>query len=385
MRASHSGSQGDVAMKSTKHSDGLSTTRRRLMQAGASAGALGLLAGSAPRAYAAKEEITIFTWETYQDDPWLSAWTAKTGVKVNAIRTGSSDEMYTKARSGAVEADILYFDIGTIPRYLAAKLIAPIDVSKVTNAANITPGIDWMKRCTIGGKVWAVPYNWGTQPLMYNTEVVKPKPDSWATLWDPAYAGKINLPDDAGITFPMVALYAGAKDPYNLTDAEFKKTAAAFAALRNQLRTVSRGFADQTSVFASGDADVGYCENVSSVFQLQKQGVKVDYVFPKEGTPTWVDCAILSPRGAGRQVVYDFINEGLTPAWQARFITASVNNGILTAAAASAAGVTKDVLGKTNIGDEEDPSFWSKMSFLQYPNEIDRRLTIWNAFKAGTL
>jgi spermidine/putrescine transport system substrate-binding protein len=373
-------------MKTIQTAGAQLTTRRRLLQSGAAIGSLA--AGSAllpPRAYAAKEEITIYTWETYQDDPWLEEYRKKTGVKVNAIVTGSSDEMYAKTRSGAVDPDIIYFDIGTIPRYLKAGLIAPIDVSKVTNAKNITPGIDWQRRCIVDGKVYAVPYNWGTQPLMYNTTVVQPKPISWATLWDSQYAGKVNLPDDAGITFPMVALYVGAKDPYHLTDAEFKRCIEAFKALRAQLRTMSRGFADQTTVFASGDADVGYCLNVSSVFQLQGQGTKVDYVFPKEGTPTWIDCAIVTPKGARRQVVYDFINEGLTPAWQARFITSSVNNGILTAAAAAAAGVPKKILAETNIPDEEAPSFWDKMSILQYPNEIDRRLDIWNAFKAGTL
>ena len=361
-------------------------SRRGLIKSGAAIASMGL--GSslmAQPSFAAKDEITIYTWETYQDDPWLEEYQKKTGVKVNAIRTGSSDEMYAKTRSGSVEPDIIYFDIGTIPRYLKAGLITPIDVSKVVNAGNITAGIDWHRRCTVNSKVYAVPYNWGTQPLMYNTTAVQPKPSSWATLWDSKYAGKVNLPDDAGITFPMVALYVGAKDPYHLTDAEFKRCIEAFKTLRVQLRTMSRGFADQTTVFASGDADVGYCLNVSSVFQLQGQGTKVDYVFPKEGTPTWIDCAILTPKGAGRQVVYDFINEGLTPAWQARFITSSVNNGILSASAAASAGVPKKILDETNIPDEEDPSFWSKMSILQYPNEIDRRLAIWNAFKAGTL
>ena len=221
---------------------------------------------------------------------------------------------------------------------------------------------------------------------MYNTEIVKPKPTSWATMWDPAYAGKINLPDDAGITFPMVALYVGAQNPYELTEAEFQKCIKAFKALREQLRTMSRGFADQTSGVSPPVTPMSaIARTSSSVFQLQAQGTKVDYVFPKEGTPTWIDCSIVTAKGAGRQVVYDFINEGLTPAWQARFVTKSVNNGILTAAAATRAGVPKDVLGKTNIADEEDPSFWGRMSILQNPNDIDRRLGIWNAFKAGTL
>ena len=365
-------------------SDSLHISRRSLIKAVPSIGAAALLGGASP-ARAAGEEITIFTWETYQDDDWLKQWTAKSGVKVNAIRTGSADEMYAKLRSGAVEADIVYFDIGSIPRYVDANLIAPVDLAKVPNASNITSGLKWQDRCTVGGKLMAVPYNWGTQPLMFNTSVVQPKPNSWAVLWDAKYAGKVNLPDASDIAIPMVALYVGAKDPYNLTDAEFDKVAHALRALRPQLRTIARGFDDATVIYASGDADLGYCQNISEVFQLQGQGKPFDYAFPTEGTPTWIDCSIVTAKGAGRQVVYDFINENLTPAWQARFIESSLNNGVLSASAAGSAGVPEDVLKKTNIPAQDDPGFWAKMSLLQNPNNLDRRLEIWNAFKAGTL
>ena len=33
----------------------------------------------------------------------------------------------------------------------------------------------------------------------------------------------------------------------------------------------------------------------------------------------------------------------------------------------------------------KDPAFWKKMIFFQNPEDVDRRLEIWNAFKAGTL
>lgn len=365
-------------------SDPACLSRRSLLRAIPAAGAVTLLAG-APRARAAGEELTIFTWETYHDDDWLKQWTGKSGVKVNVIRSGSADEMYAKLRSGSVEADIVWFDVGSIPRYMEANLIAPVDVGKVSNASNITSGLRWQDRCTVAGKVMAVPYNWGTQPLMFNTSVVQPKPDSWAVLWDTKYAGKVNLPDASDIAIPMVALYVGAKNPYDMSDAEFDKVAQALRDLRPQLRTMARGFDDATVIYASGDADLGYCQNISEVFQLQGQGKPFDYAFPKEGTPAWIDCAIVTTKGAGRQVVYDFINENLTPAWQARFIKSSLNNGVLSPPAATAAGVPDDVLKKTNIPAQSDAAFWNKMSLLQNPNKLDRRLEIWNAFKAGTL
>jgi spermidine/putrescine transport system substrate-binding protein len=360
-------------------------SRRELLKTAAALGAAGAMGHVVSPAHAADEEITIFTWETYHDDIWLTEWSKKSGVKVNAIRTGSIDEMYAKLRSGAVEADIVYFDVGSMPRHIEANLIAPIDPQKITNAANISTGLDWQRRATIQDKVWGVPYNWGTQPLMFNSDVVKPKPTSWKVLWDTQYAGKVNLPDDAYITFPMIALSVGAADPYNLTAEEFERCVKALRDLRPQLRTIARGFDDATTIYSAGDADLGYCQNVSSVFQLQAQGKKFDFSFPDEGTPTWIDCAVLTPSGAKRQVVYDFINDNLTPEWQSRFITKSFNNGVLNSSTAAAAGVPGDILAKTNIPSQEQPGFWDKMSILQNPENIDKRLEIWNAFKAGTL
>ena len=180
------------------------------------------------------------------------------------------------------------------------------------------------------------------------------------------------------------AIAMKAKDPFNLTDAEFDQLAKEFRDLRGQIKTLARGFDDQTAIFASGDADIGYCENISSVFTLQAQGKPADYSFPP-GTLAWIDCAALTPTGVKRQVIYDFVNEMLTPAWQGRFIKTSVNNGILDLDAAVKAGVPDDVLKKTNIPDMKDPAFWKKMIFFQNSENFDRRLEMWNAFKAGTL
>lgn len=362
-----------------------SPSRRNLMKVVVSLGGLAAFDTLTSRVSAAGEEITIVTWETYHDDKWLNEWTVKSGVKVNAIRTGSNDETYAKLRSGAVVPDMIVIDIGSMPRFLNANLIVPVDPSKITNAANIASGLNFPGCTTIQGAVRGIPYNWGTQPLMFNTKTVLPRPTSWKVLWDKQYAGKVVLPDDAYNVFPMIALAIGARDPFNLTEAEFQKCGDALRDLRPQLRTLARGFDDETTIFASGDGDLGYCENISSVFGLQAQGKAFDYTFPNEGTPAWVDCSVLTPAGQSRKIVYDFINEMLTPQWQARFIQSSVNNGILDLPAATAAGVPQDILNKTNIPNETDPTFWKKMSFFQNPENVDRRLEIWNAFKAGTL
>lgn len=336
----------------------------------------------ATRALAA-EPITIFTWETYHDEAWVKEWSAKTGIEVNVVTTGSVDEMFAQTQSGAIQSDILFFDSGSFKRYNEAGLIVPLDESKLSNAGNVSEGLKWRERNAIDGKVYGIPYNWGTQPLMFD-EGAMAAPDSWAALWDPANAGRVNMFDDCYITFPMIALSVGAADPYNLTDEEFDKCREALRTLRPQLRTIARGFNDAEATYAAGEASIGYCQNISIVFNLQAKGLKFNYSFPKEGTPTWIDNAVLTPKGA-RDEVYQFLNDTLSAEWQARFIQASLNNGVLTSDAARKAGLAEDVLKKTNIIDQEGADFWPRMSIFQAPENIDRRLEIWNDFKAGVL
>ena len=357
---------------------------RRGFLAAAAAGTAALAAPAFIRDARAASEITIITWETYHEDAWIAEWSKATGVKVNVVRAGSNDEIFAQTQSGAIQADVLYFESGSIPRFKEAGLIVPIDASKLPNAVNITPGLKYQERNTVDGDLYGVPYSWGTQPLMFNADVVTEGTDSWAALWDEKHAGKVNLFDDAYITFPMIALQAGVADPFNLSDEDFARCAQVLAALRPQVRTIARGFNDAAAIYAAGDAVIGYCNNVSIVFNLQRKGMNFKYTFPKEGTPTWIDNAVLTPHG-DRPEVYQFLNDNLTLEWQSRFISLSLNNGVLTDEGARQGGVKDGILAKTNIIDQNQPSFWEKMVFFKAPESVDRRVQMWNDFKAGTL
>lgn len=358
--------------------------RRQFLRATAIGATALATPGIIRRAYAQDDHITIFTWETYHDDAWIQEWTEHTGIRVSVVRTGGVDEMFAMANSGAVPADVFYIDSGSIRRYRDADLIVPIDIAQLPEAANIAPGLNYQALSSLDGDLYGVPYNWGTQPLMFDEDVVTDGTDSWDVLWDPRYAGKVNLFDDAYITFPMIALKIGAKDPFNLTDAEFDACRQALVELRRQVRTIARGFNDAETLYAAGDASLGYCQNISIVFNLQNRGRNFNYSFPRQGTPTWIDNAVVSKSG-NRPAVYRFLNDNLTIPWQSRFIEASLNNGILSEAGAREGGVSDGVLTKTNIIDQSQDGFWDKMVVFMFPEDIDRRVQMWNDFKAGIL
>ncbi len=345
-------------------------------------GGTGVVAQDAGALLPDKGSVTILTWEGYHDQAALDAYSAATGVTVTQITAGSVDEMFARAQSSIGQIDLVYFDAGNIVRYHDAGLLQGVDPSLIPNVANIAPGLPWQEAEALDGVIYGIPYNWGTQPLMWSIEAFPEPPTSWKVLWDPAYAGKVTLPDDSYVGIPMVALAEGIADPYNLDDAGFETVRASLAALRPNLRTLTTGFNDAQNLYATGEVVVGYCQNVAVVNALNADGVRFAYGYPEEGTPFWIDGAMMLT-GGNRQEVYDFIDHTLGVEWQAAFVTATGNAGILDYAVA-AEHVPAEVLDATEVKNLSDPDFWAAMSPLVTPNRFDERIAVWNEFKAGS-
>lgn len=362
----------------------LSLQRRSLLKM--TGGTLAALAApNLIRSARASERLTVYSWETYHKDSWIKEWSDKTGIAVDVVLTGSVDEMWARVVSGSIEPDVIILDTGDFKRYADKKYIAPLDVSKIPNAKYVSANMNYEKRNAIGGELYGIPYNWGIQPMMYARSAGDQGMDSWAALWDKRFQGKVSVFDDAYACIPMIAMKVGAKDPYNLTESEFAAVTEALKELRPQVVSIARGPSDQTSTFAAGDALVGYCAFVSSVFDLNADGQnRFAYSIPQEGTLGWINHASVTPKGQ-REASYRFISDTLSPAWQARFISETQSNGILTSKDAKEAGVTDKDLGRTTILDQDKPGFWEKLSVFSAPEDIERRVQMWNDFKAGTL
>jgi spermidine/putrescine transport system substrate-binding protein len=324
--------------------------------------------------------INVATWETYHNDPWIAQAEKDLGLKINVSRVGSVDEMYAKARSNSNQYDLYLVDSGSIQRYITANLIAPVDVAALKNLGNITPDLSWQSKNVIDGKTWAIPYNWGVQPMVFDkNKVPAAEQQTWDTLWNPKYKGQVMVPDDAYITLPVVALAAGI-DPFKWSAADYATIQAKLTALRGQIRTLTKSFNQQEQQMASGDSIVGYAQAYDYVAKHANLGMS----FPKEGVPFWQDNYFFSPNGAKNADVYRFVDYTLTKEWQCRFANVTDQNGILGKSDAKAC-FTPDVYAGAggNLVSQLSPSLEKKFVLLQAPPDMDKRLAVWNAFKAG--
>src|SRR4051794_3555511 len=141
--------------------------------------------------------LNLVVWEGYADKSFANQFQKETGCKVNAVPAGTSDEMFTKFRSGGGgQYDLVSPSGDASLRLIKSGAVAPLDKSKLTNFNDLAPQLQSPSFNTVDGKNYGLSFMWGANVLIYNKDKVKQAPTSWADLYSPKYKGKVTVPDN---------------------------------------------------------------------------------------------------------------------------------------------------------------------------------------------
>jgi len=338
--------------------------RRDFLAAGAAAGALVAM----PNIARAAKEIRVLTWEGYAEPEWVEPFKKETGAEVKIVYVGSADEMFAKMQgSQGKDFDVVSFDTSIFGRYIDANLLAPLDVSKIPNAAHLAPEFQKVKEIVRGDKQYGLPFAWGSLPMVYDADTFKTPPESWEVMWDPQYAQQLISMDDANNCITWGALVVGVENPYNLSDADFEKVKAKLIEQKKLLLSYFAGFDEGVNMFAQNAIKVMYSMGEPQVGALKKKGVNAALTIPKEGAPGWLDCWTMSAGAADPELAQQWINACL-------------------------GGQVGDVLtnkagygNTTNVEVNKATGFvyGDKLSWLQPAENYEKRVAVWNEVKAG--
>src|SRR5947209_3805273 len=157
-----------------------------LLTAGAVAASVLTLAASAG-------EVHVLNWKGYgADEPWaIAAFEKATGNKVVNDFFNSEQEMLTKIRTNPGLYDVVMINAAFNDQAMAEKLIQPVDVSKISSYADISPDKAKSPMLDHDGKVYGVPWVWGLTALAINDKSFDSPPTSIAELWVPAHKGRV--------------------------------------------------------------------------------------------------------------------------------------------------------------------------------------------------
>jgi spermidine/putrescine-binding protein len=287
-------------------------SRRAFLTAARRAGLGIAVLPMAARTGDAADPLVYFTWTGYEVPELHKSYSAKYGREPGADFFSDEEQALQKVRSG-FKPDVAHPCVNTLGRWRDAGVIKPIDTAKVAAWDSVLPEIRGVEGVVADGQVWMVPFEWGTSSIIYRSDLVDIKEESWTLFLDERYKGKMAFLDAIDNVAAMGGMLSGAQDPFAMTDADLAKAKDALKRMHQNMRFY---WTDQTELeqgLAAGEV-VAAWGWMASVNNLKSQGVPVKFMTPKEGILTWVCGMVRIAEGpAPDEEAYDFIDAMLDP------------------------------------------------------------------------
>jgi spermidine/putrescine-binding protein len=252
-------------------------------------------------------ELHVLTWSDYFAPDTIPGFEKEFGCRVTLDYIESSDTLRAKLAGGRSGYDVVFPSDEVLGELVARGLLEKLELSKIPNVRHLAPrfrGPAYDPR-----QEHSVPYLWGTTGLAYNKARVSPAPDSWTALWDPRWAGRVTILDDAREAFEAArrALGEGAGP---LT----REGIARAAARLRELRPLAFESAPKDRLIR-GEAWLAQAFNGDALqaASAPERAADIGYVVPREGGTLWVDNLCI-PKGAPNPgLAHRFIDYLLRP------------------------------------------------------------------------
>jgi putative spermidine/putrescine transport system substrate-binding protein len=282
---------------------------------------------------AGEGQLSILAWpgyiergETDKKYDWVTGFEKDTGCKVSVKTAATSDEMVTLMNQGGY--DLVTASGDATQRLIAGSKVQEINTSLIPSWKTVDARLQNAPWHTVDGKHYGVPYQWGSNVLMYNTKTFAKPPTSWDVVFK-----EQKLPDgksnkgrvqayDGAIYIADAALYLkkhkpelGITDPYELNQAQFD---AAIALLKEQRQLVGRYWHD-ANVQVDDFVSEGVVASSAWPFQvnlLKSKKAPIDSTIPVEGATGWADTTMVHAQAPHPNCAYKWLEHSLSPKLQ---------------------------------------------------------------------
>ncbi|MGD9340507.1 MAG: polyamine ABC transporter substrate-binding protein [Chromatiales bacterium] len=337
--------------------------------------------------------VRVYNWSDYIAEETVADFERETGIDVVYDVFDSNEVLEAKLLSGASGYDIVVPTSDFLGRQILAGVFQPLDRDKLRNYVNLDPGLMELMASYDPENRYAVPYLWGTTGIGYNVDMVAERLgdlpiDSIGIFFDPQYLARLA---DCGVAvldapselFPAVLNYLG-YDP-NIQDPELYKTVARDALLAIRPYILYFHSSQYINDLANGDICFvfGWSGDVLQAkarAQEAQNGVRIEYVIPREGALLWVDTLAIPVGALNVDNAHRFIDYLMRPE-----VIAEISNYVQYANGNAASLRLLDPAVRDDPGIYPPPEVRAKL----FPNKVtpprlDRVATrVWTQVKTG--
>ncbi len=275
------------------------------------------------------ETLRLLTWGGYAPEKVIEMFKAETGIDVEVTKS-NNEEMIAKLRAtGGGGFDLVQPSQDRIlgPQ-IEFNIYKPIDLSKIDTSKYIASMLEATKaNTTVDGKVYGVPFVWGTSGLVLDTTKAASVKD-YTDLCNADVAGKVSYrlkrPTLIGFAFAMgLDPFAAYGDP-----AAYKgiidQVEAKLISCKPNVKAYWSGGDQLMGLLRSGEVVAAMAWDTGG-WKLNAENPNITFVAPTSGALGWIDTFALPRKTQAEDAAYKWINFVMQPKIAA-MITASAGN-----------------------------------------------------------
>lgn len=232
--------------------------------------------------------LTIVNWKDYGSDDaeFIAAFEEEYNCTIVNQYMSSEEDLLTKLRtSSAGEIDVCLPNSTILTTAINEGLLMEVDTSKLENFDALFERFQTQEDTWKDGKLYAVPFVWGSTAIAYNTDIIAEPPASMNVLFDPQYEGQIAFRDDFNDAVMAAAIVTG-QDPNNPDDLDIIK--AKLLEQKSLNRTYWKTGDEFSKLFAGNQIAVGMMWSGQAA-TMKLEGQPIAFVVPEDGAIGWVD------------------------------------------------------------------------------------------------
>jgi spermidine/putrescine transport system permease protein len=245
--------------------------------------------------------LNLYIWSNYIAPETVRKFEARCGCRVNVDLYDTNEALLAKVQSGNVAYDVLCPSNYAIQILVHQNLLRSLDHSALPHLGNIDPR--FLDQHYDPGNRHSVPYVWGTSGVAYNKKKVG-RLDSWATLWEPRFRGRILMLDDAREVLGAALKWQG--HSLNSTDPALLHEAQQLL-IRQKPLVRTYNSSSYEDVLLSGDVWIAQGWN-GQFAKVMDQDPDLDYVIPKEGSSLFIDSLVIPAQAPHPELAHAFID-----------------------------------------------------------------------------
>lgn len=321
--------------------------------------------------------LTVVNWKDYgSDDPdFIAQFEAENNCKIVHVYMSSEEELLTKLRTAKEgEIDVCLPNCTILPSAINDGLLLELDTSKLTNFNSLFDRFKTQEECFKDGKMYSVPWVWGSTAVAYNTNDIPEPPASIGVLFDPQYSGKIVIRDDYNDAVMLAAIVLG-QDPNNPSDLEAIK--AKLIEQKPLNKTYWKTGDEFSKLFAGNQISVGLMWSGQAAF-MKQDGQPIGFIVPEDGAIGWVDTWGIAKGSQNPDLAYKFIDAVISEDFQYNWAS---TGGPAPVNKEAASRIDPEYAASCGMDEES----LNRLYFMQYrPDDVKKAWNeLWTEVKAN--